>query len=345
MGYAIVGFGAGAAQQCQGSEVSEDGLGNYGDFCCKVATWSAATYKNVKGNNSWRRWREKVLRLALGNILTPSDMGLPTKIHQIAYNAGLNEKAAVSQELLTKTSTAYNNFLTLFPPDRWYKKQNCKRGDYDDGVCTGGEKTLSCWKSNYPPHTAQMAALLSSVVGTTITVQHLNNIGEWDQPPIIMTSRDKVKEQVPKAFMDWLLSVYSQWKNMPEALNGRKGGNGYVPPPEKFFVAEGGVVKPTPWMAWFIDAMSPKGVKIQIAPAAMRAVAQPKPKATISKAALQRQVVQAPSSTEETPPPVPPEQPLPPVPEAEGIDPKTLAIGGVAVVALGFGAFVLLKKK
>lgn len=340
MSYSIVGFGtASAAQQCQGGEVSEDGLGNHGDHCCKVSTWSAATYRAVKGNRSWRRWREKVLRLALHNVLTPSDMGLSTKLHQIAYNAGLNEKAAVSQELLSHTAAAYNNFLKLFPPDRWYKKQNCKRGDYDDGVCTGGERTLSCWKSNNPPHTQEIASLLSSIVGVPITTQHLNNVGKWDQPSI--TQSDK-SPGVPAEFMDWILFMHSRWEGMPLAMNGYQAGNERVPKPQDLFVAQGGVVKPVPWMQKFIEHMTRKRLVLQASPGFLQRAVQPKPKLTVSRSALQRHVT-APKPTEEATPAPPPVQPPPA--EPAGMDPKTLAIGGVALVGLGFGAFVLLRKK
>jgi hypothetical protein len=343
MTYAIVGLGvASAAQQCQGGEVSEDGLGGHGDHCCKVSTWSAYTYKEVKGTRSWRRWREKLLRIALESALSPSDMGLPTKIHQVAYNAGLNEKAAVSQALIDKTAAALHNFRILFPFDRWWKKKNCKRGDYDDGVCTGGEKTLSCWKSNNPPHTPEMAALLSSVVGVPITVQHLQSIGEWDQPYFGSALGGRQPPQVPQAFMDWLMSVYSQWEHMPLAMNGQYAGNEKLPKAEDFFVAQGGVVKPTAWMEKFIGHMTRKQVRLQVAPSLLRRAVQPKPQMTASAAALQR-VVQAPAPVEEAGPAPPPVQPSPT--EPEGMDPKMLAIGGVALVGLGFGAFVLLRKK
>jgi hypothetical protein len=341
MSYTVVGLGgAKAAQQCQGGEVSEDGLGNHGDHCCKVSTWSAATYRSVKGNSSWRRWREKVLRLALESALSPSDMGLPTKIHQVAYNAGLHEKAAVSQALIDKTAKALHNFRVLFPPGRWYKKQNCKRGDYDDGVCTGGEKTLSCWKSNNPPHTPEMAALLSSVVGVPITVQHLSNIGEWDQPAIVAKKEDL--PHVPQEFMKWLLLIHADWKNMPLAMNGSLAGNERVPKTEELFKAEGGVVKPVPWMAKFIERMNRKSIRLQVAPSLLRRAVQPKPQVVASAAALQR-VVTGPKPTEEAAPAPAPPRPAPA--EPAGMDPKTLAIGGVALVGLGFGAFVLLRKK
>jgi hypothetical protein len=342
MSYSIVGFGgAKAAQQCQGGEVSEDGLGNYGDHCCKVATWSARTYRDVKGNSSWRRWREKVLRLALENTLAPSDMGLPTKIHQVAYNAGLNEKAAVSQELINKTTEALHNFYVLFPLDRWYKRENCKRGDYDDGVCTGGEKTLSCWKAKNPPHTPAVASLLSAIVGVPISTQHLDNIGGWDEPFLTVKKEDQPK--VPTEFMKWVLAVHSQWGNMPTAMNNLLNGNERVPKPEELFTATGGVVKPVSWMQWFIDHMTRKSIKLQVSAGARQAVvAAPKPKVTIGKAALQRVVV-SPKPTEEGAPAPAPAQPSPSAPA--GTDPKMLAIGGVAIVGLGFGAFILLRKK
>jgi hypothetical protein len=342
MSYSIVGLGgAKAAQQCQGGEVSEDGLGNHGDHCCKVSTWSAATYRSVKGSRSWRRWREKVIRLALHNALTPSDMGLPTKIHQVAYNAGLNEKAAVSQDLLTRTAKAYDNFLKLFPSDRWYKKQDCKRGDYDDGVCTGGEKTLSCWKSNNPPHTPEMASLLSSVVGVPITVQHLNNIGKWDQPIITSTKGDQ--PGVPQEFMKWLLSIHADWENMPLAMNGYLAGNERVPKPGDLFKAEGGTVRPVPWMERFIERMTRKRIVLQVAPTLLQRAVQPKPKLTVSRGALQRQVT-APKPSEGATPAPPAPRPAASL-EPAGMDPRTLAIGGVALVGLGFGAFILLRKK
>lgn len=338
MSYAIVGLGvAKAAESCNGGEVSDDGLGNRGDFCCKVATWSARTYKQIKGNSSWRRWREKVLRLALENILAPSDMGLPTKLHQIAYNAGLNEKAAVSQALVNDVATTLNNFRTLFPPDRWYKEQNCKRGDYDGGVCTGGEKTLSCWKSKNPPHTSAMAALLTQVVGAPVTTQHLSSIGKWDQPSIVMSGSQA--PNVPKAFYDWVTAIHREWQNMPLALNNYVNGNERVPKPEELFLAQGGVVKPVAWMANFMAAMKPKRAVVQVAPSAAHVTYQPK--ATISKGLLERTVRPAPAP--DVAAPAPPAEV--PAPQPEGMDPKMLAIGGVAIVAVGFGAFVVLRKK
>ena len=341
MSYSVVGLGAAkAAQQCQGGEVSEDGLGNHGDHCCKVSTWSAATYRAVKGKRSWRRWREKVLRLALESMFAPSDMGLPTKIHQVAFDAGLHEKAAVSQDLVNKIATAFHNFLILFPPGRWYKKEDCKRGDYDDGVCTGGEKTLSCWKSNNPPHTPEMAALLSSVVGVPITVQHLQSIGEWDQPYFKPALGGGQPPQVPQAFMDWLMSVYSQWQHMPLAMNGHYAGNEKLPKTENFFAVQGGVVKPTAWMGKFIEHMTRKSIKLQLAPSQMRRAASAKPKLVASSAF--RRVTTAKPTQEGTTAPAPP-RPAPPQPE--GMDPKMLAIGGVALVGIGFGVFVLTRKK
>jgi hypothetical protein len=357
MTFAIVGFGAAsAAQQCHGGEVSEDGLGNHGDFCCKGSTWSAATYRDVKGPTSWRRWREKVLRLALEQILAPSDMGLPTKIHQMAYNAGLNEKAAVSQQMVDQTVAALHNFRALYPPERWYKRKNCRKGQYDDGVCTGGERTLICWRSGDQPSTPDAAGLVSSLAGVPVKAQQLAAIGKWDSPPPPPPSgpgagilgdpwkSDRAKwtqAQIPPKFIGWALLVKSLITSMPDAMNGYLAGNERVPATEKFFVAEGGVIKPTPWMANFTKVMNRKSIRLQITPGISRRYVAPKPKVTIGPAALQRVVTKPSAPTEEGA--VAPQPPRA-APEP-GMDPKTLAIGGVVLVGLGFGAFVLLRKK
>jgi hypothetical protein len=61
---------------------------------------------------------------------------------------------------------------------------------------------------------------------------------------------------------------------------------------------------------------------------------------TAGKGTVQQHAV-AQTATEEGGEPAP--SPVP-SPQPEGIDPKILAIGGVALVGVAFGAYVLLKK-
>lgn len=362
----MIGYGAlfaGAAQQCQGGEVSEDGLGNRGDKCCNVSTWSSQTYRHVKGTTAWRYWRERLITEALENALAPSTMGLPTKIHQIAYDAGLNENAAVPADLPNRIGTALNNFRILFPLSRWHKVDNCVKGKYDDGVCTGGEKKLSCFRSNAPPHTPEVASLLSSIIGTPVTIANLDAVYEWDwvPSPVVTSSTSpfpdlpfgpgssdeqlrKKWEEMP-AFMMWAETMHHLIVTSPGAGRGDLASNTAAIPPDKLFTRVGDLIQPVPWLASFVKAMSPSKIMLNLAPTILRKVAPAATTTTpltLTKAVTQLAPKVRPSITTEEGGAAPPAETV--KAEPEGIDPKMLAIGGVALVAVGFGAYILLRK-
>lgn len=352
MSYAIVGLGAGPAEVCNGGEVSEDGFGGRGESCCPYDTWSALTYKNVKGNTSWRRWREKLIRVALEDALASSDMGLPTKLHQMAFDSGLNEIAAVSPALVQKVSAALNNFRILYPLERWYKKPNCVRGDYDDGVCTGGDRKWNCWRSNPPSHTPQVAALLSVVAGTPISPAQLAIVREWDfVPPLtggdsfMHLHKDEQRRwlQMPSAFATWAGDMHGVIVSCPGGVSQRMHSYRYPPTIEQLFVPAGGVIKPTAWMEKFLNLMTRKPIRLSRAAVGLRVAAPKKPDIRAAAATMRRVSPKPAASTQEEGAVSSPQSP--PVAEPGGIDPKTLAIGGVVIVGLGFGAFVLLRKK
>jgi hypothetical protein len=342
MTYTMIGLGVGAAQQCQGGEVSEDGLGGRGDHCCPVDTWSSVTYRVVKGSTAWRRWREKLIREGIKKALEQSDMGLATNIHQVAYNHGLNEVTAVSPALVSRVKKALDTFRVLFPASRWYKKPNCRKGEYDDGVCTGGEKTLSCWRSRPVPHTPQVASLLSQVTGVSLTTHHLDVVSEWEYVPPAPPrtgSWDPYKEErdkwtrVPSAFAHWVSKVHQLIGTSPGS--GRHDLGSYRRPigPGELFSVSGSRVVPSPWMEQFLQAMEVPKPKLKTVPAGRR-VTFTRPRMTVG-----RHVTAPP--TEEGGEPAPP--PVQPPAEPEGIDSRILAIGGVALVGAAFGAYVLLK--
>lgn len=353
---------ASSVQACQGGEVSEN-FGERGDHCCKVSTWSASTYKDVKGTSSWRRWREKVLRLALERILSPSDVGFPTELHQMAYDAGLNPSAAVPQGLVDSLAVAYRNFVALYPPERWVKQKNCVRGKYKGGVCTLGEKKLSCWISTPPSHLAPKAFLISQLVGVPVTTGHLETVQSWDDvpPPNVRDSatslfrpsdstfnpwsdKQTLWSKVPVQFASWALAVRALIDSMPRSKNNMTGGNEYVPPTKDFFVVENGVVKPKAWTSRFIEAFRPKGIGAQVSKAASTRVAasQATGPVSISKSSTLHRVSATSDDGDEG---IVGDGDLTTTGRSDGgTDPRILAVGGVAVVALGFGAFVFLRR-
>lgn len=254
----VFGATAGAAQQCAGLEVSDDGLGNMGDECCSSKTWNNSTYKSVKGATSFQHWNEKRIVHGLNKLLRPVS-GFPNAAEAQAYDESLLDPVIVQPGFIDKLNNAFLLYLKLFPPRRWYNRKNAKKGKYDDGECG----PYSAWRSKRVAVTSDIAQALRSLSGTNITDAQLKEI-EWDAPfdPNLKSSASALRGQqslwegIPQAFYTWAKQVDNHIKTVP----GSRGNDNILTMPgyTKFIQRNGNQIGPTDWTVHFMQLFSPK---------------------------------------------------------------------------------------
>lgn len=151
------------APDCDGPERSNG-------TCCSWRTWSNQTHGAVRGQEALFKLNEDRVRALLHDLLDPPAPGRDPAMLEAAYDAGLPPPT----ELYQQAKAAAQRFWAMFPPERWYYKQNVTATDCQSDGFYGGyrQKEPSPGSSQPADWYAEAKDVIMSVPGSA---SHLNN--------------------------------------------------------------------------------------------------------------------------------------------------------------------------
>ena len=90
------------------------------DYCCPDRLWTEATYRQIKGDSTWRYHIEQMVRRALATYFEPS--GLEKTAYDMPAVSGAPAQVTVPTALRNRCALAIRNFNDAFQTDRrWVK--------------------------------------------------------------------------------------------------------------------------------------------------------------------------------------------------------------------------------